>query len=195
MLNLELFKTACRNTYTNYEAIAEQKYNNYKNELEKDLEKVTDKELYKTNYIKYMESWLNQSATTASSYIVGPANFPREKMLKRIKIEQKKYNSFREKREKMLKKLKIKENEIDVRKILDAELKELLIKQNFFKDLNKSKSFKTEECKQKAIKKFFMKITNKNTALFNICIQQQKVPSFVLTNLKNKIKSRLAKIN
>lgn len=162
------------------EKLGKSQYEYYTEELQKDLEVVEDKQRYIETYTKYLYDWLYTESTCLSWFITGPANFPVARNQKRMDSARNKYLKFREVRTKILKASN--RVNLDIYEELEQnkeQLKNLKERQQYYKDINKSKILKSGKDIPQELQEW---------------ISYGCIPTFEITSLRNKIKTKKQRI-
>jgi len=194
MLDKKMFLNAFRGTYMSYERVAEGDFLCYSEELKNDLEKVEDQERYIETYKKYLYSWLGTLSGCYSWFISGPSNYPKAKMAKKYDLAHSKFTEFRDIRHKIL--MKKNKVSIDIYEEVERLGKEILFlkkKQDYLKSLNKIKFFKSREYALE--NKELIDSTLIGLSDIKYFLDIGKIPSFMLTAVNTKIKSRILRLD
>jgi len=113
MQTLEHLKETARNAFYwtsfNPDRRGDSVVNDYSNELDEDIAKITSQganadqiERYKSNYTDKLRGWLYSHSNVASTMITAGSNFPTERNRKRAQWADNHYSNFREWRDKVL---------------------------------------------------------------------------------------------
>jgi frataxin-like iron-binding protein CyaY len=195
-LDKEIMISSYNNISFYGEKRGEEDYQYYTELLKSDLEQLGEKKgnNYEAKFIDKVMAIYHRQMRCASAFITGPANFPTRQMQKRWDSRDKAYESFMHWRDKyfiIVNRVKTLSPEAEIDKTLE-QIEKLTIKKELLKELNKV--LKKDKVKAKELLLEIYPNADQFTIDNIIGNDREKVPSYIITSLTNKIRERKKKI-